>query len=264
MNREVYSILYKHGRVVTLFVIAACGPALEDQAGDGPLEFVEHRANLDIPLANPGFEDGWNGWRDTDPSAISGVAYAGSRAAKLTGAGGRMEQTVAITPNTSYRLTARVNGTAEIGVIVGGAAFQAVGQYGSWSQASVSFESGSSNTAIIYGAFSGGEGRFDDFSLSSTENRGGSGGSVDRLSIQSASGPGSSPYLPMRAIDGDESPESRWSAQGIPQALTLDLGQVYTVQQVRIAWYRGDQRRSTFDVSVSAHGSAYTAVLSNE
>jgi hypothetical protein len=43
-----------------------------------------HAANID----NPGFEDGWTGWTDGDPSAsgtaLSDVAHGGVRSVKLS------------------------------------------------------------------------------------------------------------------------------------------------------------------------------------
>ena len=80
---------------------------------------------------------------------------------------------------------------------------------------------------------------------------------LEQLVIAAATGPGSAPFLPSRAIDGDESPESRWSAEGIPQSLTLDLGAVATVHEVHIAWHRSTQRQAFFELSVSIDGASY-------
>ena len=81
------------------------------------------------------------------------------------------------------------------------------------------------------------------------------------LIIRSASGPGDAPYLPALAIDGDTQPESRWSAEGVPSALTLDLDLIATVQEVRIAWYQGDQRQAFFDVLASEDGSTFAPLV---
>ena len=59
-------------------------------------------------IVNPGFEDGWGGWTDGDPSgsgtALSDVAYSGERSVKLVENGTYVAQTVAVQPDSTYRL----------------------------------------------------------------------------------------------------------------------------------------------------------------
>lgn len=64
--------------------------------------------------------------------------------------------------------------------------------------------------------------------------------------------------VPANAIDNDLS--TRWSAQGAGQWIRFDLGDVYTVASVDIAWHLGDQRRTRFEVQVSDDGVAWTQV----
>lgn len=60
--------------------------------------------------------------------------------------------------------------------------------------------------------------------------------------------------LPSHAIDGD--PQTRWSAEGDGQWIGVDLGADGPVSQVQLAWYRGDSRRTSFDIQVASSRSA--------
>ena len=55
--------------------------------------------------------------------------------------------------------------------------------------------------------------------------------------------------VPPNTVDG--SLATRWSANGDGQWIQYDLGGSRTVSHVRLAWYQGDVRASTFDVLVS-------------
>ncbi|WP_111765558.1 discoidin domain-containing protein [Nakamurella deserti] len=57
-------------------------------------------------------------------------------------------------------------------------------------------------------------------------------------------------------LDGD--PATRWSASGLDETLTLDLGSVQAVSGVRLAFYRGDVRTATFDLRTSVDGASWT------
>lgn len=74
----------------------------------------------------------------------------------------------------------------------------------------------------------------------------------------SASGHDGNP--PENAIDGDLS--TRWSSLGRGQWIQADLGETRTVDQVQIAWYRGNRRQSSFTISLSGDGSSFTQVYS--
>jgi hypothetical protein len=49
----------------------------------------------------------------------------------------------------------------------------------------------------------------------------------------------------------DDHLATRWSANGEGQWIQYDLGAPRTVSYVKVAWYQGNTRRSTFDVLVS-------------
>ena len=67
-------------------------------------------------IENSGFENDWDGWNRTDPSAISSDAHSGSKAAKITGPGGRLEQSVSLEADSKYELSAWVEGAGVIGI----------------------------------------------------------------------------------------------------------------------------------------------------
>lgn len=70
------------------------------------------------------------------------------------------------------------------------------------------------------------------------------------------------PENPKEAVlDGDY--DTRWSADG-EQWITLDLGEVQTVNAVGMAWYLGDTRTSTFDIAVSIDGKEFNTLTSGE
>ncbi|HEX7057521.1 MAG TPA: discoidin domain-containing protein, partial [Bacilli bacterium] len=62
------------------------------------------------------------------------------------------------------------------------------------------------------------------------------------------------------AIDGDFF--TRWSGEGDGAWILFDLGTNHTVNSVRIAFYNGDQRTSSFDIETSADGTNWTQVYS--
>lgn len=77
---------------------------------------------------------------------------------------------------------------------------------------------------------------------------------AETLTIQSASdwGGAHSSYPASNAIDGDTSWSSRWAAQNAPVNLVLDLGSVQNVQDVKIAWGKGEQQTYKFEVRALA------------
>lgn len=60
----------------------------------------------------------------------------------------------------------------------------------------------------------------------------------------------------------DNNLSTRWSADGDGQWIRFDLGSSQTVGSVQVAWYKGDTRRSTFDVELSGDATAWTRVYS--
>jgi len=66
---------------------------------------------------------------------------------------------------------------------------------------------------------------------------------------------------PANTLDGDF--DTRWSASGIGQWIRWDLGTVTPVSEVRLAWFRGNERQAYFDLQVSTDGSSWTDVLTS-
>jgi len=62
--------------------------------------------------------------------------------------------------------------------------------------------------------------------------------------------------VPANAVDG--SLATRWSANGDGQWIRFDLGSTRTVTSVRIAFYNGNLRTSSFDVQTSPDGTTWT------
>ncbi len=62
--------------------------------------------------------------------------------------------------------------------------------------------------------------------------------------------------VPANTLDGNLA--TRWSAQGDGQWIRYDLGQFYTVNFLKIAFYSGDVRSTLFDVQYSADGVSWT------
>ncbi|MEZ0393273.1 MAG: glycoside hydrolase family 88 protein [Pseudobdellovibrionaceae bacterium] len=65
--------------------------------------------------------------------------------------------------------------------------------------------------------------------------------------------------LPPASTDGNLN--TRWSSEGDGQTITYDLGASLPIRAVKLAWYQGNTRKSTFDVQVSSNGSSYSTVL---
>ncbi len=64
---------------------------------------------------------------------------------------------------------------------------------------------------------------------------------------------------PDRLIDGDL--KSRWSASGDNSFAILDYGKVSEFDAVRLAFHKGDERLSKFDIEVSEDGEKWTQVI---
>jgi poly(beta-D-mannuronate) lyase len=151
-------------------------------------------------ITNPGFEAGWTGWTDGDPSgsgtALSDVAHAGERSVKLTENGTFVAQTVAVTPGTTYRLSAHVRGPGNLGAKVGAEMFfeQQPKKGKKWRELAVTFSSGAAESVNVFASCGGVEVRFDDFRLEAMGAR-----EVEtsaRIISSRAGGYGLSPDLP--------------------------------------------------------------------
>lgn len=214
-------------------------------------------------LNNPGFESGFTGWLETDPAAIStSDVNSGTRAAKITGASGRIEQAVTVTVNTDYRLTAWVFEHGTVGVDLGISEVTRSGSYGAYTQVTVNFNSGSATSVTIFAAYNGGTGRFDDFALESLDGSmptpSGGCSSLEQLKVASVTASAHDGNVPANALDDNLG--TRWSAGGAGQWIRFDLGEVVDVEEVDIAWYKGDQRLFDFDIEASSDGSTWSLV----
>ena len=126
-------------------------------------------------IANPGFEEGWTGWTDGDPSgsgtALSDVAHEGQRSVKLTENGAFVAQNVSVQPGTTYRLSARVRGPGSIGAKAGAEMYfeQQPKNSKKWQELTVTFSSGDAESVSIFASGGGVEVRFDDFRLEAVD-----------------------------------------------------------------------------------------------
>jgi chitodextrinase len=66
--------------------------------------------------------------------------------------------------------------------------------------------------------------------------------------------------VPANAVDGSLS--TRWSGEGDGAWIQLDLGSNKTVAYVKVAFYNGSSRTSTFDIQTSTDGTNFTTVQS--
>lgn len=122
-----------------------------------------------VTLTNPGFESGKTGWGDTELFAISNVTHTGGKSAKVSSSGDKIQQTVTVTPNTTYTLSAWQEGKGTLSVKSGSTTLGSKSSdNASFAQVNVTFDSGSATSVTLYGTYNGGEGRFDDFTLTTS------------------------------------------------------------------------------------------------
>ncbi len=151
-------------------------------------------------ILNPGFEDDWAGWTDGDPTGsatgISDVAHSGNKSVKLTQNGAYVSQTIAVQPNTTYRLSAFLRGPGNVGAKVGTDLFfeQQPKKGKKWREVVVTFNSGASASVYVFGSCAGVEVRMDDFSLESLDTTPTQ--TSPRIISSRAGGYGLSPDLP--------------------------------------------------------------------
>ena len=153
----------KRNRILALFLIA------------GLLILAFPSVTQAYAITNPGFESSWTGWTTSGNVAIStSDRHSGSRSAKLQSSNGTCYQNVTgLAPNTTYTLSAWIYcvNTSTSGKIgarnYGGCDVSVTRNSTSWTQTSVNFTTGSSNTSVqIYASWvSGSDVRVDDFTL---------------------------------------------------------------------------------------------------
>ncbi len=201
-------------------------------------------------IENPGFESGKSGWGDEDDFAISGDERSGSKAGKITSSSGKIEQTVTLSKNTNYVLTAWVDGNGKLSA--GGKVEDFdVDEY---TEVSLSFNSGSSSSVTIIGTRDSGDVRFDDFSLTST---GSTGSSDENLALGKVTEQYDAIHngTSSRAVDGNTSGD--WKDASITHTSRVyrpwwqvRLGNEYAIGDI-IIWNRTNccsGRLSNFDV----------------
>ncbi|MEI6894196.1 MAG: polysaccharide lyase family 7 protein [Colwellia sp.] len=201
-------------------------------------------ASFAVTIENAGFESGWSDWDDEDPSAISGIEYTGVRSAKITGSGGRFSQTVTVTENTDYILSAWLLGSGTIGEEMTEVSLS--NDFSEWTKVNINVNSGNETSLVIYGSYYDGEGRFDDFSLTQVGEIIDPPTETGELEISTVSASSDDGNMAENTLDGDLS--SRWSANGDGEYITYDLGAISMVYSVDIAFYKGSSRSATFDV----------------
>ncbi|MEV0825534.1 chitinase [Nonomuraea rubra] len=107
-------------------------------------------ANIAI---NPGFEDGLTGWTCSGAQTVPSPVHGGTRALQATPQGNdlaRCQQAVTVQPNTTYQLSAWVQGNyvflGATGTGVNASTWGSPG--GQWSQLRTSFTTGASTTSV--------------------------------------------------------------------------------------------------------------------
>ena len=86
---------------------------------------------------------------------------------------------------------------------------------------------------------------------------------LDLLDLTGATDDGSSEagFGPGNVIDDDLSAPSRWESQTLGASITMDLGGPRLVQELGLSWFLGDERVTSFSVSVSDDGVTFTEIL---
>lgn len=67
---------------------------------------------------------------------------------------------------------------------------------------------------------------------------------------------------PANVIDGDQNPESRWSADENGSALVVESCEAGYVDVIGISWYRGDERQAIFDLEISLDSMSWRNIYS--
>ena len=208
-----------------------------------------------VSINNSSFINELEGWNTVDPLSTSeDSADRDGNSVKIEGVGGYFSQTVSVEKNTNYLLSAYIEGAGVIGIdgLVSTSA-----DTKSWEKVSVNFNSGNKTSVTIYGAYGGGEGRFDAFKLEPLVKC----PSPVELGIYGAEDDGeNNGYGPINAIDGND--ESLWSSTGVGKVLTLDLTYQNLITELSLAWSGGDATEAYFDVETSETGDRWVTVLS--
>lgn len=65
-------------------------------------------------------------------------------------------------------------------------------------------------------------------------------------------------------FDGAVVPDDRWAAEGTSAWILYELDDVYSIDSAAIAWYKGDARKSKFDIEISEDAVNYTLAYRGE
>ncbi len=82
------------------------------------------------------------------------------------------------------------------------------------------------------------------------------------LSIQSVTASGDDGNVAQNTIDGDMA--TRWSSEGDGEWIRWDLGEEKDIGSVKLAFFKGDQRKSDFSLEFSADGTSWTKVFTGK
>lgn len=83
---------------------------------------------------------------------------------------------------------------------------------------------------------------------------------LHQLGICTVSASADDGNVPNNVVDGIISADSRWSANGVGEYLTLDLCDTFEVSAMKMAWYKGDERSANFEIQTSLDGESWTSV----
>jgi len=83
---------------------------------------------------------------------------------------------------------------------------------------------------------------------------------VRELTISSATASSNDGNIPENTIDNNL--DTRWSAEGDGEWIEFDLGAEYIISELRIAFFRGDERTTTFDIQTSTNQDQWETVFS--
>lgn len=103
---------------------------------------------------------------------------------------------------------------------------------------------------------------FDEGTTSTSLSASSTGNSCTTIEPVAVAANGNDGNVPQNTIDNNLS--TRWSNNGVGSWIQYDLGQDKTVCDVKIAWYKGNERQSNFAVSVSTDGKSYKDVYSGK
>ncbi|MEL7004283.1 MAG: discoidin domain-containing protein [Bacteroidota bacterium] len=81
---------------------------------------------------------------------------------------------------------------------------------------------------------------------------------IGKLSISRVTAKSHDGNVPQNTVDGNFS--TRWSANGSGQYITFDLGSSKSVSNIKVAWYKGNQRRASFKIRVGNSTSSMSTI----